>query len=99
MGPGCGSHSGAQGLGAAADLASDPQELHDLGNDPEYTQERERLERELRAICDPEVEDAQARADQQRRAEAIGGTEAILKIGVFRRSPPPGVAPDYQLPR
>jgi choline-sulfatase len=80
------------------DLERDPYELHDLGSEPGWAGERARLERELRAICDPEAVDARAKADQERRAEEFGGTEAILRAGVFRRSPPPGIAPDYTHP-
>lgn len=80
------------------DLSADPGELHDLGGATAWRAERGRLERALRATCDPEAVDARAKADQQARAEALGGTEAILQAGVFRRSPPPGIAPDYTPP-
>ncbi len=86
-----------------------PPQLFDLSADPAscttwaaltaWRAERGRLERALRATCDPEAVDARAKADQQARAEALGGTEAILQAGVFRRSlPPPGIAPDYTPP-
>jgi choline-sulfatase len=40
---------------------------------------------------DPEAVDQLARADQRAMIERHGGTEAILKRGTFRYSPPPGV--------
>ena len=44
------------------------------------------------ALSEP---DARAKADQRAKAESSGGTDAILKRGVFRRSPPPGVAAQF----
>lgn len=77
-------------------LAADPGELHDLA-DPAHAGEVARMECLLRAVCDPEAVDRRARDDQRRRADSIGGGEAIRKAGIFRRSPPPGVAPDYRV--
>jgi choline-sulfatase len=73
------------------DLHADPHELADLATDPAWRGECERLERRLRTICDPEAVDRLAKADQQAKAESFGGTDAILRRGVFRRSPPPGL--------
>lgn len=73
------------------DLGADPHELIDLAADRSSRAASERMERALRTICDPEAVDARAKADQQAKAEAFGGTAAILQRGVFRRSPPPGV--------
>ena len=72
------------------DLESDPDECHNLAEDSAHAEAVRRLESALRAICDPEEIDRIARADQQRRVEAAGGTEAIVAGGVkFTHSPPP----------
>jgi hypothetical protein len=39
--------------------------------------------------------DARAKADQQRRAEACGGTRAILERGAFVYTPPPGTPAEF----
>ncbi len=72
------------------DLETDPDERRNVADDPAYAAIRARLEGELRKICDPEAVDAEAKADQQRRIEAVGGAEAIKAGGVkFTHSPPP----------
>jgi choline-sulfatase len=81
-----------------------PRELFDLEADPHETKDRlagtptaavikvaDELEALLREICDPDATDARARADQQRRTEEFGGNAEILKLGIFTRTPPPGV--------
>ena len=71
------------------DLATDPDELHDLGPDhPEVA----RLEAMLRNICDPEGVDARAKADQRAKADFWGGREAVAADGLLVFTPPPGVA-------
>ncbi len=64
------------------DLEDDPLETRDLGQDPAYAETRAALERELRAICDPEATDRRAKADQQRRVAEAGGPDAVLAMGV-----------------
>jgi choline-sulfatase len=77
------------------DLRKDPDEARDIsGTD---ATEVARLVEKLRAICDPEEVDGRAKRDQQAMTEKFGGTEAIKKAGVFRRSPPPGQQPDYRV--
>ena len=75
------------------DLAADPDELHDRGQDPGYAQVLADCERKLRTVVDPEATDRAARADQAAKIAAVGGREAIFKRGTFRYSPPPGVKP------
>ncbi|MCC7367071.1 MAG: sulfatase-like hydrolase/transferase [Chloroflexi bacterium] len=73
------------------DLQADPDEAHNLAEDPAHAEALARLEAALRAICDPEAVDAQAQDSQRARVEAVGGAEAILSGGVkFTHSPPPG---------
>ena len=64
------------------DLLEDPLETRDLGQDPSHAETRAALERELRAICDPEEADRRARASQQDRIKAAGGPEAVVATGV-----------------
>ena len=75
------------------DLATDPQELRDLGCDPTFSNVRGECESALRSVVDPEAADRAARADQAAKIAEVGGKEAILKRGTFRYSPPPGVKP------
>ena len=77
------------------DLAADPNEKKDLGQDPAYATVRSECEVALRKVVDPEKADREAKADQAAKIASIGGKEAILKRGTFRYSPPPGVKPSY----
>jgi choline-sulfatase len=77
------------------DLANDPEELVDLAADPKYADIVAQYARALSAIVDPQAADVQARADQKRHIDLHGGTQAILGLGTFRYTPPPGVDPQY----
>lgn len=63
------------------DLAVDPDETRDLGEDSGYAEVRVACEEELRSIVDPESVDQRARADQRRRIEAAGGVGAVITRG------------------
>lgn len=63
------------------DLAVDPDETRDLGQEPAWADVRVACEAELRAIVDPDAVDRRARADQRRRVEAFGGAEAVIARG------------------
>ena len=76
-------------------LADDPEELRDLGIDPEHDYIREQLESDLRSICDPEAVDASAKADQIAIVNANGGIEAVIARGGFGATPPPGVNAEF----
>ena len=77
------------------DLEADPYERKDLGRDPAYASTVQECEARLRTVVNPEAADSQARADQRAHIEKHGGTEAILKRGTFRYSPPPGAKAAY----
>ncbi|MCC7487265.1 MAG: sulfatase-like hydrolase/transferase [Burkholderiales bacterium] len=77
------------------DLEADPYERADAGRDPRARPVIAECEAALRAIVDPEAIDRLARADQRAKIAEHGGTEAILRKGTFRYSPPPGVAAAY----
>ncbi len=64
------------------DLWEDPDELRDLACDPQHEDLIQACEQELTAIVDPEAIDQQAKADQQRRVAAAGGTDTVLAGGV-----------------
>ncbi len=74
------------------DLASDPDELHDLSaTSPQVVQA---LEQKLRTICDPEAVDARAKADQRHWVERWGGKDKVLGASQILFTPPPGVSPE-----
>ena len=73
------------------DLAHDPDEVDDLAGHVEMAGTVARLETQLRAICNPEVVDRQAKADQFAKMEDWGGKEAVLAEGQLVITPPPGI--------
>lgn len=72
------------------DLAADPLERRDLGQDPSYAGLVGDCETLLRTVVDPDKTDALARKDQAARVAAFGGREAVLARGVLAHSPVPG---------
>ena len=78
------------------DLQTDPEELQDLGEDPEYAAVRAECEQLLREICDPEEVDARAKGRQSEQLEKHGGRDAVIARGDLGYSPPPGYAPDFR---
>jgi choline-sulfatase len=64
------------------DLVADPDETQDLASDPKHAGALAACAKELHSIVDPEAVDGRAKADQRRRIEAAGGSEAILAQGV-----------------
>lgn len=72
------------------DLESDPEELHDLGQDPAYTDVRQDCHRKLLAFCDPQEVDARAKARQAELLARAGGREAAIARGDLGFSPAPG---------
>ena len=61
------------------DLNADPEELNDLAQDDAYADTVRTLERDLRAIVDPEAADRQANAAQKALVESRGGPEAVMR--------------------
>jgi choline-sulfatase len=65
------------------DLELDPDEMHDLGQDPGAAPVRRRLEHELGKITgDPTELDHRVKRDQQRRLAEAGGADQVLSAGV-----------------
>ena len=77
------------------DLEKDPEELIDLGDNPDFYKVRSEMEELLRSICDPEDIDLKAKSDQHDIIEANGGESEVLSKGGFGATPPPGVNPDF----
>ena len=77
------------------DLESGPEEMSDLGETHEFTDITQKLEAELRLICNPEIVDKTAKSDQMEIIELNGGVETVVKKGGFGATPPPGVNPEY----
>lgn len=75
------------------DLKADPEELSDLGRDPDYAAVREELHAELLTICDPAEVEQRAKREQAALIDKHGGREAVLSRGVFQASPVPGEEP------
>ena len=78
------------------DLANDPEEMTDLGQDPAQADRISAFERALRDMLDPEAVDASAKASQRALVEKHGGREAILKKGGFGATPAPGEEPVFE---
>ncbi|MBK0329639.1 sulfatase-like hydrolase/transferase [Rhodobacteraceae bacterium F11138] len=71
------------------DMQSDPEELRDLGADPEYATIRKQMIAALREIVDPEAADIQAHADQAALVERLGGIKTAKQMGPKSATPPP----------
>jgi len=72
------------------DLESDPEELHDLGEDPAFADVRQDCLRKLQAFCDPQEVDTRAKARQAELLAKAGGREAAIARGDLGFSPAPG---------
>lgn len=77
------------------DLDADPFERTDLalagGHDAILAEGEQRL----RAICDPDVVNARAFADQKARLKAHGGEDKVRALGSFGYTPAPGETPRF----
>lgn len=71
------------------DLAADPAEANDLGDDPAFAAVRAEGERRLRVICDPAEVTRRAFRDQEALIAELGGEAAILSGEGFGFTPPP----------
>lgn len=78
------------------DLEKDPDEVHDLGQDPKHAEVRELCRKKLYEICDPAEVDRRARARQAELLALNGGREAVIRRGDFGFTPAPGTVADFQ---
>lgn len=60
------------------DLETDPKELEDLGENPQYEMIIQDMKKRLFEICDPEQIDRQALREQENLLKQYGGREAVL---------------------
>ena len=74
------------------DLEADPEETIDLAGNPDYADVLKEYEGYLRAICDPEKTDRQAKDDQNVLIEKFGGRDKALHTGTPGATPVPGQA-------
>lgn len=70
-------------------LEDDPEELENLGSNPEFAHILADLKSELRKICDPEEANAMAFADQEAMIESYGGKAIAATLGAPSATPPP----------
>ena len=80
------------------DLLEDPLEVNDLAIDADDVTGSllAEYEKRLRDILDPEAVDTQAKADQKRLIDDLGGRDAVVARGSFMNSPVPGEKPRFQ---
>lgn len=74
------------------DLKADPEELNDLGTDPEYASVVRECHERLLKICDPKDVDRMVRERQSELLSLNGGRDAVIARGDLGFSPPPGAA-------
>jgi arylsulfatase A-like enzyme len=73
--------------GLLFNIENDSRELVNLADDPEFAQTVIEMRDQLFEILDPEMENRQAFADQEKMIEALGGMEAILALPSFNHTP------------
>ena len=60
------------------DIEKDPHEMHDLIDDPAYSEIAEKMDQNLRKIGDPETINAAVKKKQEEMLDAHGGREKVL---------------------
>jgi choline-sulfatase len=78
------------------DLGLDPEELHDLGQEPGLADVRAQCLERLRGLLDPEAVDRRAKARQQALIDANGGRDAVVARGDLGYTPAPGTLADFR---
>ena len=73
------------------DLATDPEEMTDLAQDPAHAATLALLEAALGDICDPQATSDLAHADQAAMVAGYGGRDAALRLGAPAATPPPSL--------
>lgn len=77
------------------DLETDPEELTDLAQDPDFAEALDACHAALFAKVDAAAAHDRAIADQQSRIDSFGGADKIIARGDFGFSPPPGVTATF----
>ena len=71
------------------DMTSDPHEVNDLANDPQYSEILEDMKDRLSSLVNVSQINAQAFQDQREKIEAFGGRQAILEAEELGYTPAP----------
>ena len=71
------------------DLETDPEEINNLSEMPEYTEVINQFKAILDDIVDPEKIDALAKKDQAALVQRFGGAEKIIQFGGLSGTPVP----------
>lgn len=74
------------------DLENDPEETSDLAANADHSAVLDRMEAELRQICDPEAMDGLAKKDQAALVTRHGGRGNAINVGAPGATPPPSPA-------
>jgi choline-sulfatase len=77
------------------DLENDPQETHNLAQDPAHATVVKQYDAILRAMIDPEKLDDMAYRDQTALVERHGGREKVCAKGAIQGSPVPGEQAEF----
>lgn len=70
-------------------LKDDPEELHNLSQSSEYSEVLMQMKAAMREVCDPEIVNQQAFADQEAMIDAYGGKAVAVTMGAPSATPPP----------
>ena len=73
------------------DLQNDPDEIENLADNLEYAETLRDMTDTLYAICDPDVVNIRAHAEQRQMVDALGGLEAVRDLGPKGATPPPEI--------
>lgn len=71
------------------DLDADPFETRNLADHPDHAETLAQMRRALLAVCDPDVVDAAAKADQDRLVARFGGPDRAFAMGPAGATPVP----------
>ena len=77
------------------DLDQDPEETHNLAQEPAYAEVVRQYDEILRGMVNPEALDEQAFRDQCALVEQCGGREKITAKGAIQGSPVPGEQAEF----
>ncbi len=78
------------------DLERDPDELNDLGSNPDHASVLAECRKRLYALCDPEEIDRRAKARQAELLAQHGGREAVIQRGDLGFTPAPGFSSQFE---
>ena len=74
---------------------NDPEEEHNVANDPKFASILEDLRKELYSRVDPLAVNDAAQASQAALVKSAGGRDTVLSKGTFQGTPAPGEKAEY----